>query len=87
MFPEQRTNSNAGGQVTNFVPDGIGFNGGVHGAFSYQFSGQIYSETGSTNGFIFNAHNSNAIYTDNGKVMPLSISKQSYIIYKWCNFA
>lgn len=30
----------------------------------------------------FNAHNSNAIYTDNGKVLPLSISKQSYIIYK-----
>lgn len=30
----------------------------------------------------FNASRSNAIYTDNGKVMPLSISKQSYIIYK-----
>ena len=31
---------------------------------------------------VFNAYDSNAVYTDNGKVMPLSISKQSYIIYK-----
>ena len=28
------------------------------------------------------AHNSNAVYQDNGKVLPLSISKHSYIIYK-----
>lgn len=32
--------------------------------------------------FSINANNSNSIYIDNGKVMPLSISKQSYIIYK-----
>ena len=31
---------------------------------------------------VLNAHNSNAVYQDNGKVLPLSISKQSYIIYK-----
>lgn len=30
----------------------------------------------------FNANSSNSLYTDNGKVMPLSISKQFYIIYK-----
>lgn len=30
----------------------------------------------------FNAHDSNSVYQDNGKVLPLSISKQSYIIYK-----
>ena len=30
----------------------------------------------------FNANSSNSVYTDNGKVLPLSISKQSYIIYK-----
>lgn len=30
----------------------------------------------------FSASRSNSIYTDNGKVLPLSISKQSYIIYK-----
>lgn len=30
----------------------------------------------------FNAHNSNAVYTDNGLILPKSISKQSYIIYK-----
>ena len=29
-----------------------------------------------------NAHNDNAIYTDNGLVLPKSISKQSVIIYK-----
>lgn len=31
---------------------------------------------------IFNTHNSNSIYTDNGLILPSSISKQSYIIYK-----
>lgn len=30
----------------------------------------------------FDANNSNAIYTDNGLILPKSISKQSYIIYK-----
>ena len=30
----------------------------------------------------FNASWYSSVYTDNGKVMPLSISKQSYIIYK-----
>ena len=30
----------------------------------------------------FNAHNSNAVYSDNGLILPKSISKQSYIIYK-----
>ena len=32
--------------------------------------------------YFFNAHKSNAIYTDNGLILPKSISKQSYIIYK-----
>ncbi len=35
-----------------------------------------------SNTMIFNAHNSNAVYSDNGLVLPNSISKQSYIIYK-----
>jgi hypothetical protein len=30
----------------------------------------------------FNANSSNSIYTDNGLILPSSISKQSYIIYK-----
>ena len=30
----------------------------------------------------FNANASNLIYTDNGLILPKSISKQSYIIYK-----
>ena len=34
------------------------------------------------NSLRLNAHNSNAIYTDNGLILPSSISKQSYIIYK-----
>ena len=29
-----------------------------------------------------NAYDSNLVYQDNGTVMPLSISKQSFIIYK-----
>jgi len=28
------------------------------------------------------ASKTSSVYTDNGKVLPLSISKQSYIIYK-----
>lgn len=34
------------------------------------------------NKLLLNANNSNAIYTDNGLILPKSISKQSYIIYK-----
>ena len=34
------------------------------------------------NSLRLNAHNSNAVYTDNGLILPKSISKQSYIIYK-----
>ena len=30
----------------------------------------------------FSAVNSNSIYTDNGLILPQSISKQSFIIYK-----
>ena len=33
-------------------------------------------------GYVFDASQSNSIYTASGKVIPLSISKQSYIIYK-----
>ena len=44
-----------------------------------------FAQTGFTcqnNIYDFNAHNYNAVYTDNGLILPKSISKQSYIIYK-----
>lgn len=58
----------------------------IQGAFSGVNIGQQSFRGGNTIGTVeklnFNASSSNSIYTDNGKVMPLSISKQSYIIYK-----
>lgn len=43
------------------------------------------TNSGSANGWgqiNLNAYNSNNIYTDNGLILPKSIGKQSYIIYK-----
>ena len=38
--------------------------------------------SGTCQAIVLNAHNSNAVYQDNGLILPKSISKQSYIIYK-----
>ena len=40
------------------------------------------SQSSGTSRVTFDASKVHSIYTDNGKVLPLSISKQSYIIYK-----
>ena len=54
------------------------------GCFSTRNSSVEYGSSGTygNNTVDFNAHDSNSIYTDSGKVLPKSISKQSYIIYK-----
>lgn len=75
LYPESRTNAITGIDVTNLTSDVVGIiNGGVHGAFTYSRNGESRSEVGITGGFIFNAHNSNAVYTDNGHVYPKSIA-------------
>ena len=48
--------------------------------YGYNCGGSSRANTNS--GIKFDASNSSLIYTDNGKILPLSISKQSYIIYK-----
>lgn len=56
------------------------------GAFSYisKFGSATNGSSGSQplGSGDFDASKSNAIYTDNGLILPRSISKQSYIIYK-----
>lgn len=53
---------------------------GYHDNSYNSYYGNIASNN--DNSLRLNAHNSNAIYTDNGLILPSSISKQSYIIYK-----
>lgn len=82
FLPETRTNADGGTIHTNFTADVPGsLNGGVHGAIYANRSswGGDIKNTGSAEGFIFDASESNSIYTDSGVVRPLGLAL-NYII-------
>ena len=72
--------------IGSFEPDRGGpYNASTaSGAFSMAYSannlGQYSTQTGQAR-FVFNAHNSNSIYTDNGHVYPLSLALLPCIKY------
>ena len=57
----------------------------ISGAFSVvtvrSHDGPMYHESTSDRSLLFNAHNSNSIYTDNGNVRPLSLVLDYIIKY------
>ena len=65
----------------------VGLIRSASGAFIYNENAKVINAVsatsiGSTRTLQLQASASNSTYTNNGKVLPLSISKQSYIIYK-----
>lgn len=56
---------------TNYTTDKIGsYNGGVYGAFSFNYGSSVITDTGVKTGFIFNASASNSLYKDLSSIQP-----------------
>jgi hypothetical protein len=83
---------NINGSIDNFIINSQSaynqYVANTTGAFTAGSTSQVPTDYGYGSYYLvhykttFNANSSNAIYSDNGLILPKSISKQSYIIYK-----